>query len=88
MAVSFTPLQLTLDIAHCNLRLVCGYSVMETHFTKLPTASYCVDVASRGSLELGSECCNQGQTIIYFLACVAYHIAAEPLLLLGVSTSH
>jgi hypothetical protein len=30
---------------------------------KHPTNSYCVDVASRGSLEFSSECCNQGQLI-------------------------
>ncbi|KAK6310132.1 hypothetical protein J4Q44_G00200130 [Coregonus suidteri] len=36
---------------------------METHFMKLPTNSSCADVASRGSLELVSECCNRGQTI-------------------------
>ena len=64
MAASFTPLQLTLDIAHGDLRLVCGCSAMETHFMKLPMNSYCADVASRGSLELGSECCNRGQTIV------------------------
>ena len=31
---------------------------------KLPTHSACAGVASRGSLELASECCNRGQTII------------------------
>ena len=31
--------------------------------TKLPTNNYCADVASRGNLELSSECCNQGQII-------------------------
>ena len=36
---------------------------METHFMKLPTNSYCADVASRGSLELGGECCNRVTTI-------------------------
>jgi hypothetical protein len=36
---------------------------METHFMKLQTNSYCADVASRDSLELGSECCNRGQKI-------------------------
>jgi hypothetical protein len=63
MAESFTPLQPTLGIAHGELRLVCGCSAMETHFMKLPTNSYCADVASKGSLELGNECCNQGQII-------------------------
>ena len=53
-----------LGIAHGDLRLVCSCSAMETHFMKLPTNSSCADVASRGSLELNSECCNQGQTIV------------------------
>jgi hypothetical protein len=59
MAVSFTPLQPTLGIAQG----VFGCSAMETHFLKLPINSSCADVASRGSLELGRECCNRGQTI-------------------------
>jgi hypothetical protein len=63
MAASFTPLQPTLGIAHGDLRLVCGCSAMETHFILLATNSFCDDVASRGSLELCSECCNWGQTI-------------------------
>ena len=63
MEVNFTPLQPTLGIVHGDLRPVCGYLAMESHFTKLPTNSYCTDVASRGSLELCSECCNRGQTI-------------------------
>ena len=58
---------------HGDLRLVCGCSAMETHFMKLPTNSYCVDVASRGSLALGSECCKQGQTI--FTRYVLQHLA-------------
>jgi hypothetical protein len=58
IAVNFTPLQPTLGIVHGDLRLVCGCSAMETHLMKLPMNSSCVDVASRGSLELGSECCN------------------------------
>ena len=41
MAAIFTPLQLTLGIAHGDLRLVCGCMAMETHFMKLPTNSYC-----------------------------------------------
>ena len=57
IVVSFTPLQQTLGIAHGDLRLVCGYSSMETHFMNLPMNRYCVDLASRGSLELGTECC-------------------------------
>ena len=63
MAVSFTPLQLMLGIAHGDFKLVFGYSSMETHFMKLQTNSYCANVAFRVSLELDSECCNQGQTI-------------------------
>ncbi|KAB5559430.1 hypothetical protein PHYPO_G00028930 [Pangasianodon hypophthalmus] len=51
----FTPLQLTLDIVHSDLRLGCSCSAMETHFMKLLIHSSCVDVASRGSLELCSE---------------------------------
>jgi hypothetical protein len=62
MAVNFTPLQLTLGIVHCDLRLVCSCLAMETNFMKLLTNSYCADLASRGSLEL-SECYNRGQTI-------------------------
>jgi hypothetical protein len=55
MAVSFTPLQPTLGIEHDDdLRLMCGCSAMETP-TTLPTNSYCVDVASQGSWELGSD---------------------------------
>ena len=67
MAASFTPLQPTLGIAHGDLRLVCGSSAMETHFMKLQTNGSCADVASRGSVELGSECCTRGQTIFYAL---------------------
>jgi hypothetical protein len=37
-------------IANGDIRLVCGCSVMETHFMKLPTNSYCANIASRGSL--------------------------------------
>jgi hypothetical protein len=44
---------------HKGIKIYSG----ETHFMKLPTNSYCVDVASRGSSELGSEYCNRGQTI-------------------------
>jgi hypothetical protein len=61
MAASFTPLQPTLGIAHGDLRLLCGCSAVETHFMKILTNSYCVDVAPRGSLELGNECCNWGR---------------------------
>jgi hypothetical protein len=42
---------------------VCGCSAMETHFMKLSANSSYADVASRGSLELSSECCNRGQMI-------------------------
>jgi hypothetical protein len=54
MEASFTPLQLMLGIAHGDPRLVCGCSAMETHFMMLPTKSYCADIDSRGSLEVGS----------------------------------
>ena len=67
MAASFTPLQPTLGIEHCDLRLVCSCLAMETHIMKHPMNSYRSDVAFRGSLELGSECCNRGQTIFYML---------------------
>ena len=50
-----------LGIAHGDLRLVCGCLAMETPFMKLLTNSYCADVASRGSLELGSESFKLGQ---------------------------
>jgi hypothetical protein len=63
MVASFTPLQPIVGIAHGDLRLVCGCSAIETHSVKLQTKSYCADVASRGSLELGIECCNRGQTM-------------------------
>jgi hypothetical protein len=63
IVVSFTPLQPTLGIAHDDIWLVCGCSAMEAHFMKLLTNRSCADVASRGSLELCSECCNRGQII-------------------------
>jgi hypothetical protein len=93
MAASFTPLQLTLGIAHEDLRLVCGCSAMKTHFMKLPTNSSYADIASRGSLELGSVATDDrrfcasvlGGPILW--ACVAYHFAADPSLLLDISTS-
>lgn len=74
MAVSLTSLQSTIGIAHCVCMFVCNCSAMETHFMKLPTNSSCTDVASRGSLELGSECCNRGQMI--FTRYVLQHSAA------------
>ena len=43
-----------------------GCSAIETHFMKLQMNSYCADVASRGSLELDSECCNRGQIFTCF----------------------
>ena len=58
MAASFTPLQPSLGIVHVDLGLVCSCSDMETHFMKLLTNSSGAEVASRGSLELSSECCN------------------------------
>ena len=92
--VCFTPLQLTPGIEHGGLRLECGCSAMETHFLKRRTNSSCAEVASRGSLELWSECCNRGQKIVTSFStlpvlwtCVAYHFEAELLLLLFVSTS-
>jgi hypothetical protein len=44
---------------------LCTYScsTMETHFMKVHTNISCADVASRGSVELCSACCNKGQTI-------------------------
>uniref|UniRef100_A0A4W5QV57 Nucleolar complex protein 3 homolog n=1 Tax=Hucho hucho TaxID=62062 RepID=A0A4W5QV57_9TELE len=61
----------------------------------LSTNSYCADIASRGSLELSTECCNRGQMIFTrfstwrsrSVSLCGYHFAAEPLLLLDVSTS-
>ena len=64
MLARFTPLQPTLVIVHGDLRRVCSCSAMNTHFMKLPKNSYCADVASRGRLELGSECWNRGQMIL------------------------
>ena len=78
MGGSFTQLKPTFGTAHGDVRLGCGCSSMETQFMKLPTKSYCADVTPRGSLELGSECCNLRKEAG---ACVAYHFAAEPLLL-------
>jgi hypothetical protein len=69
MAASFIPLQPTLGIVHDDLRLACGCSAMETHFMKLPMNSSCAEFASRGSLELGTDYFNQGQTI-----CMRYAI--------------
>jgi hypothetical protein len=50
MAARFTLLQPTLGIAHGDLRFVCWCSAVGNHSMKLPTNSYCADVASRGSL--------------------------------------
>ena len=49
MAVRFTSLQLTLSVAHGDLRFVCSCSEMETHFMKLSMNSACADVVSRVS---------------------------------------
>ena len=46
----------TLGIGYGEQRLVCGCSAMETHFMKLSVNGSVADVASRESLELGSEC--------------------------------
>jgi hypothetical protein len=70
-------------ITHGDLRHVAARPLKPISWS---SRYYCADVASRGSLELGSECCNWGQTIfmLYALqhsvlwACVAYHFAAEP----------
>uniref|UniRef100_A0A8C8F1C5 Seizure related 6 homolog a n=1 Tax=Oncorhynchus tshawytscha TaxID=74940 RepID=A0A8C8F1C5_ONCTS len=43
------------------------------HFMMLPLNSSCADVASRGSLELGSECCNRANAI--FMRYVLHHSA-------------
>jgi hypothetical protein len=94
--LSFTPLQPKLGIAHGDFRLVFGCSAMETHFRKLPTNSYCADVASSGSWI--SRVGVAYEDILFFLhtsalgspvlwACVAYHFVAELLLLLDVFTS-
>ena len=88
MVVSFTPLHPTLGIAHGDFRLLYSCSSMETHFMKFPMNSFCAAVASRGNLELGSECCNRASTLgghILWVS-VAYHFMTEPVLLLDVST--
>ena len=66
--------ELTVGIVHGDFRLVCGCSAMETHFMKLMTNNSRADV--------GEE--SRGEAIC---TCVAYHFAAQPLLLLDVSTS-
>jgi hypothetical protein len=60
LALCHSSRRLTLSMGILGL---CGCSAMEIHLMKLQTNSYCDDVASRDSLELGGECCNQGQTI-------------------------
>jgi hypothetical protein len=40
MAVSFTPTQPTLGIAHGDLRLVCGCSAMENPFHEAPNEQF------------------------------------------------
>ena len=66
---------------------------------KLPTNSYCADIASRGSLELCSVVLlhthpedrqflrASALSGVVLLACLAYYFVAELLLLLDVSTS-
>ena len=45
-----------------DFRLVCGCSGMETYFMKLPTnSSVSVDIASRGCLEISSECSSRAE---------------------------
>ena len=53
------------DVWHCAWwSLACVWLLaMENNFMKVTMNSSCADVASRGSLELGSECYNRGQTI-------------------------
>lgn len=50
-----TPLHPMLEIAHCDLYLMCICSAMETHCKKFLMHSYFGGVASRGSVELCSE---------------------------------
>jgi hypothetical protein len=63
MTVSFTLLQVTLGIAHGEIRHLCSCLAMETHYMKLLTNRYCADVAYGGSLELCSECCNHSVSL-------------------------
>ena len=67
MVVSLTQLQSMLGIEHGEFRFVCSCLAMETHLMKLSTSSAYADVASRVSLELGSQCCNGQQTIFLCL---------------------
>ena len=92
-----TLLQPMLGIALGDLRLVCSCSAMETHFMKLPMNSSCAEVASRGNSELGrvlqprtDNFCALRVSALgcpVLRACVAYHFAAEQLLILDVSSS-
>lgn len=66
--------------------------VKEIHVMKLPRRGFHADVASLGSLELGSACCHQGRIIFtHFVlqdSAIPFRgFMAELLLLLGVSTS-
>ena len=92
MAASFTPLQPTLVIVHGDLRLVCSCSAMETHILKLPTIVLTLlpEVVWNSVLSVATEdrlfvhaTCFSGPVL---WACTTYHFAAEPLLLLDVST--
>jgi hypothetical protein len=85
MSASFTPLQTMLGIAFGDLRLVCGCSAIGDTFHEAPTNSSCADVASKGSLELSSNCCNQGQTI--FTCCACQHSAVPFCALVSPTTS-
>jgi hypothetical protein len=64
MAARFTPLQPTLGISHGDLKLVCGCSALETHFMKLPSNCYCVDVASRCSLDSVVSVATEGRRFL------------------------
>jgi hypothetical protein len=73
MAVSFIPLQPTLGI------------VLGNSFHEAPNEQLLCWLASRSSLELSRECCNQGQTVFTHFsgtvlwACVAYHFTITAL---------
>ena len=85
MPACFTSLQLTLGIVHGDLRLVCAAArPRKLIFHEFPDEQFLCDVASRGGLELVSECCS---VVPVLSACVAYHFVAEPLLLQDASIS-
>ena len=61
------------------------YHSLKTHLMKLPMNSYCANIASRGSLELGGERCNRGHSAVLF--CELVWLTTEALLRIDVSTS-